>query len=85
MYLVDRSNGTFTTQELARLVASELAPEAIIQQDHMPRPTVAPDRYVPDVTHAARALRLSVRIPLPEAIRRTAGWARLLPPCSERP
>ena len=33
-----------------------------------------PERYVPDITRAAKELGLSVRIPLKEALRRTIDW-----------
>lgn len=65
-----------TTGELARLVARELSPAATIEQDRLPEPAAAVDRYVPDVTRAATCLGLVPRIPLAEAIRRTASWAR---------
>jgi nucleoside-diphosphate-sugar epimerase len=68
-----------TMAELARLVASELAPQAVIRQNCLPRPMSVPNRYVPDVSHAAKTLGLSVRISLPEAIRRTGDWARFVP------
>jgi nucleoside-diphosphate-sugar epimerase len=70
------SSHAITTGELALLAVRAIAPGAEVHQDRRPDATVPPDRYVPDTSRAARELRLLCRIPLPEAIRRTAEWAR---------
>ena len=66
-----------STGELARLVASQIAPEAEIQQDRLPDAAAIPDRYVPDVSRAASELGLVPRIDLAEAIGRTTAWNRI--------
>jgi nucleoside-diphosphate-sugar epimerase len=63
--------------ELAGAVAAELAPGAGIRVLGVPRPGVPPDRYVPSTARARAELGLEERIPLEEAIRRTAAWHRL--------
>lgn len=72
-----------TIGELARVVVREIAPAATIHQERQPEPGRPVDRYVPDVTLAASSLRLAPRIALPDAVRRTAAWARQHTPVSE--
>ena len=72
-----------TMAELARLVVREVSPGAEIVQERTPEQGTAVDRYVPDVVCARASLGLLPRIALPEAIRRTAAWARSLPALQE--
>jgi dTDP-glucose 4,6-dehydratase len=60
--------------DLARAVTTELAPSTVIRVMGVPRPGVAPERYVPDVGRARVELGLQEWIPLEDAIRRTAEW-----------
>jgi dTDP-glucose 4,6-dehydratase len=62
--------------ELARLVAATLNPSTPITVAKQPIPGAAPARYVPSVARAEELLGLYERIPLEEAIRRTAAWHR---------
>jgi dTDP-glucose 4,6-dehydratase len=77
------SSQAITTGDLAQVVAQEVAPSAVILQSRQPGPAAVPDRYVPEVNHAAAALHLVPRVELREAIRRTANWNRLAPPVLE--
>ena len=77
------SGEAISIAELARLVADSIAPGAQVEIAEKANPAVPPARYVPDVRRAASELDLSVRIPLNEAIKRTARWHRpVSPSCS---
>ncbi len=62
--------------ELARTVARTLAVRAAPQVALPPCPKTAPARYVPSVERAAAELGLTVHTSLPDAIRKTARWAK---------
>ena len=59
--------------DLARAIARETAPGALIRQARQPAPGVPAARYVPAVDRAA-GLGLRAWVPLEEAIRRTHQW-----------
>ena len=65
--------------ELADLIVREIAPDASVQIRQRLDPTKPVERYVPHVGRAAVEMQLIPRIPLAEALRRTAEWARRLP------
>ena len=65
-----------TIADLARTIVREVAPSAEIQIARQPAPGAPAARYVPSTERAERELGLAVRIPLEEAIRRTAAWHR---------
>ena len=60
--------------ELAAVVAGELEPSTAIRVMGVPRPGAAAERYIPDTARARMELGLDERIPLEEALRRTAKW-----------
>jgi len=68
------SNESVSIAELARTVATTLNPGLPIRIDGTPIPGIRPATYVPDIARAQTELGLSVTIPLPEAIRKTAAW-----------
>jgi nucleoside-diphosphate-sugar epimerase len=70
------SDADLSISALANEVASTLAKGASIVRAREPDPSVPPLRYVPDNRRAREELGLSVTVPLPEAIRRTAEWYR---------
>jgi dTDP-glucose 4,6-dehydratase len=72
------SSQALSMAELADLVAREVAPKAMIQIQQSPDPARPLDRYVPNVSRAAHELQLIPRIPLPEALLRTAQWNHLI-------
>lgn len=61
--------------DLAHTVQTALAAKSRITIAAAPRPGVPAERYVPSTARARRELRLGERIPLCEAIRRTAAWS----------
>jgi dTDP-glucose 4,6-dehydratase len=68
------SDEAFTIAEAAHLTADTLAPGL---QIHIERPPASPrNSYVPDITRARTELNLQIRIPLREALQRTAAWHR---------
>ncbi len=62
--------------ELARAVAGVVDPKAQIRVAAAPTPGKPPSRYVPSTARARRELGLRETVPLEEAIRKTAAWAR---------
>lgn len=63
-------------RRLAELVAAELAPGTAIEVEGGTLPGAAGARYVPSIARAERELGLRVRIPLPDALRRTYDFYR---------
>jgi len=59
---------------LADEVMRNLAPGVTVSIAKPADPLILPSRYVPDVTRAENELGLCVRVPLNDAIRRTAEW-----------
>lgn len=70
------SDDGHTIAEAASIVADTLAPGLPIQIDGVPVADAALNSYVPDITLAREELGLEVRIPLRDAILRTAAWHR---------
>jgi dTDP-glucose 4,6-dehydratase len=70
------SSATVTIEELARVVAQTLGPGLEIEVAQRPIAGTPAERYVPAVTRAETELGLRLTVPLPEGIRRTAGWHR---------
>jgi nucleoside-diphosphate-sugar epimerase len=68
------SDQGMTIAEAASLTAATLHPNLPIQIDGIPNPTAPLNSYVPSVARAQDELNLQVRIPLDEALRRTAAW-----------
>jgi nucleoside-diphosphate-sugar epimerase len=68
------SNEAYTIAQAAELTAATLAPGLPIQIDSKANASAPLNSYVPDVSRAHDQLGLQVRIPLPEALRRTAAW-----------
>jgi dTDP-glucose 4,6-dehydratase len=62
-------------REVAERIRALVAPSARVCITGAPTPGV--DYYVPDVRKAERELGLVATVPLDEAIRRTAAWARM--------
>ncbi len=60
--------------ELARTVKQALHSASPIVTEGTPEPGRAPARYVPDVSRIAGELGAAVKVPLAEAIRRSAGY-----------
>jgi nucleoside-diphosphate-sugar epimerase len=69
------SDGGMTIAEAARLTADTLRPGLEIQIDGTPNPGAPLNSYVPEISRA-EGLGLAVRVPLDEALRRTARWYR---------
>jgi len=65
--------------ELAQTVAECVTPRSKVVFQQVPQPGLLPARYVPATERARAELGLTAVIPIPEAIRRTAEWARLRP------
>jgi dTDP-glucose 4,6-dehydratase len=63
-----------TILELASTVAACFSKEIDVELARQPVPGLPPSRYVPSTRLAASELRLAARIPLKEAISRTAAW-----------
>jgi nucleoside-diphosphate-sugar epimerase len=70
------SSAVVTIEELARVVAQTLGPGLEIEVAQRPIAGTPAERYVPAVTRAETELGLRLTVPLPEGIRRTAGWHR---------
>jgi UDP-glucuronate decarboxylase len=70
------SNDGYTIAQAAHLTAATLHPGLPLQIDATPNPSAPLNSYVPDITRAHTELGLTVRIPLDEALRRTAAWHR---------
>ena len=62
--------------ELAHIVTSALAPELPVEIAKKAAPGSAPSRYVPEVSRAYKELGLTEKIPLQDALKRTADWLR---------
>ena len=60
--------------ELAQMVKELVAPEVRVMVVGKPIAGKSPERYVPSIERCTTELGLQVRIPLSEAIRRTANW-----------
>jgi len=60
--------------EAAQLTAATLRPGLAIQIDGVADLAAALNSYVPDIARAREELGLEVRVPLAEALRRTAEW-----------
>lgn len=67
------SDKAVSIKELAHLVRKLLAPEKEVQILGRPQASGSRSRYVPDISKARKELGLEVRIPLAEAIIRTAA------------
>jgi dTDP-glucose 4,6-dehydratase len=63
-------------RRLAELMVAELAPGTAIAIERQPLPGAAGARYVPSIERAERELGLRVRVPLPDALRRTYDFYR---------
>jgi len=72
-YNVGSDEGMSIT-EAARLTAATLQPGLAIQIDGVADPAAPLNSYVPDIARAREELGLGVRVPLAEALRRTAAW-----------
>jgi len=69
------SDQALSIADLARQVATSLpGRERQVCIARPPQPGKPPARYVPDISRARSELGLEVRIPLPDAIRRTLDW-----------
>ena len=74
------SDEAHTIAEAAHLTANTLRPDGHgnstipIQIDGKPVPNAPLNSYVPDISRARNKLGLQVRVPLAEALRRTAAW-----------
>lgn len=62
--------------DLARLVAEEVRPGTPTEIARPPQPGALHAQYVPSTTRATSELGLRALVPLREAVRRTAEWAR---------
>jgi nucleoside-diphosphate-sugar epimerase len=69
------SEEAISIAELAYTVQRALGAKSRITIAEAPRPGMSAERYVPSTVRARRELRLGERIPLSEAIRRTAAWS----------
>jgi len=67
------SNEVISIVDLAYLVRDIVAPGKPVQILGQPHPCAARNRYVPDIRKAQQELGLSVTVPLPDAIRRSAS------------
>jgi dTDP-glucose 4,6-dehydratase len=65
-----------TIRQLAEIMVGELAPGTAIEVAHRALPGAAGARYVPSIDRAERELGLRVRVPLPDALRRTYDFYR---------
>jgi dTDP-glucose 4,6-dehydratase len=70
------SDQEINIEELGRYVARVGALGTAVEIAQSPRPGVPPARYVPSVDRARTELRLEVKIPIDEAIRRMFDWHR---------
>jgi len=68
------SEDAVSIADLARTVGETLGSRHPVHITGQPRHGVPAERYVPDTGRARRELGLEQRIPLAEAIRRTAQW-----------
>jgi nucleoside-diphosphate-sugar epimerase len=68
------SGEALTVRQLAESVAAALRPKTPIEISREPVPGAPLSQYVPDVSLAAKLMGLRVKVPLPDAIRRTAEW-----------
>lgn len=68
------SDDDVSIAELAGLVARVVRPDIPVRIAASPTRGTPPARYVPSTVRAARELGLQVRIPLDEAVLRTAQW-----------
>jgi nucleoside-diphosphate-sugar epimerase len=68
------SDHAMTIAEAAHLTAATLHLSLPIQIDGTPNPAAPLNSYVPAIARANDELGLQVRIPLDEALRRTAAW-----------
>jgi hypothetical protein len=60
------------------LVKKVVAPKVSVDMDGVPMTGKPAKRYVPSIERCKVELGLQVHIPLPDAIRRTAGWNDML-------
>lgn len=72
------SSDSHSIREIADVVCAVIDPGIAVTVAREPVPGRAPERYVPDVQRAERELGLRAWVPLPEALSRTARWARSL-------
>jgi nucleoside-diphosphate-sugar epimerase len=72
-YNVGSDHG-MTITEAAQLTAAALNPNLPIQIDGTPNPAAPLNSYVPSIARARDELGLQVRIPLDQALQRTAAW-----------
>lgn len=70
------SDADLTIADLAREVATVIAPTAEIRIADTPKPGRPRQAYVPSICRARDELGLGITIPLAEAIRRTGVWHR---------
>ncbi|MBI2514257.1 MAG: NAD(P)-dependent oxidoreductase [Opitutae bacterium] len=70
------SGDALTIAETADRVRATIAPGATIRIARHAVPGAVPMRYVPSVRRAGQELGLQARIPLDDALRRTAAWHR---------
>jgi len=70
------SEEAISVAETAYAVANALSPKVTVEIAGRGNRAGAADRYVPSTARAREELGLSCRVPLPEAIRRTAAWFR---------
>ena len=77
------SDADLSINELADEVRSVVAPEAEVKVANQATAGEPAQRYVPSIQRARTELGLDVRVPLPDAIARTAAWySSLLSPHS---
>ena len=62
--------------DVAQLVARAAGDQVAVQRARQPDPTVAPSRYVPDVSRAGSELGLREWTSLEDAVARTLAWHR---------
>lgn len=68
------SDKSISILELAHLVAESFTPKQLVHVA-LPKNTHSlPERYIPSIQRAQRTLGLTIRISLPEAIRKTIDW-----------
>jgi len=74
------SDEEYSIASAARLVAQTLRPDGKggsslpVHVQFSPEAAAAVNRYVPSIERVQQELRLSVTVPLPDAVRRTARW-----------
>lgn len=68
------SEADVSISDLAHLVATVIRPGIPVRVAEQPVPGVLPARYIPSTARAVRELGVANRVPLEEAVLRTAQW-----------